>query len=76
MSGVLSVVLVLAYILIGGALYFRAMAARVDPQKPFWAVHLFRPELFTQVGQGRRRMALSFYVCGGLVLIALWSLAA
>ena len=77
MRGILSVVLILAYIFIGWGFHFRAMTGRIDPERPAWGTDVLRPDLFTGDGQRLRRAALRFYVLGGILLIVgLWAVAA
>ena len=72
MRGILSGALLIAYVGIGAVLYLRAMAARLDRDRPIWAPDLLRPNLFTPEGLVRRRAALRFYMLGALVLGASW----
>ena len=69
--------LIVLYPLLGISFHYRAMAGRIDPERPPWGFDLFRPELFTREGQTRRRAALAYYAVGGIVVIlGLWALAA
>jgi hypothetical protein len=71
MRGAISLVLLVAYVLGGAILSLRATRYVRDPGRRVWGLDIFRPHLFADEGQSSRRLAVRFYVLGGLVLVGL-----
>ena len=74
MRGVISLVLLLLYVLVGAVLTLRASRYFRDPDRLAWGLDIFRPHLFVADGQAKRRLAVRFYVIGGVVLVVLLAL--
>ncbi len=73
MGGWLWFVLLGAYVLIGNLLAIRAFRYRVDPNEPHWGYQIWYSRFFTPEGQVPRRLAVAFFVLGGLALaLGVW----
>ena len=74
MRGWLWIIVLFLYVLVGGALTFRAFRYRVDPSAPAWGHQIWYARFFTPEGQGPRRLAVGFYAVGAVALGLWWFL--
>ena len=73
MRGWLWLVFIAVYLVVGNLLAIRAFRYRLDPDQPLWGYQIWYSRFFTEEGQAPRRLAIGFFVVGGLALaIGLW----
>ena len=73
MRGWLWLLPLVAYVVIGNLLALRAFRYRLDPNERWGGYQIWYSRFFTPEGQGPRRLAVYFFVVGGLALVVgLW----
>ena len=71
-----AIILILLYSYVGIALFLRASRHLKNHNAPFRGYQIWRPNLYTDEGQGPRRTSIRFYIFGTITLaLALWLLS-
>ena len=74
LSNVVAVLLLVVYGLVANALAARALRHRINTDEPVRGHQIWYAENFSAEGLKLRRVALSFIVLGGIVVLLIWIL--